>query len=132
MKKILILGVSLFVSGCVHFAPQTATSENYKQMLDSWLGRPKDELIAVWGMPTHDYLRQNKNYVIYVRSRMGDVASGETIERMPQSSKEHFLTKDGGVVSKVCNTVFTVVDNRVETWKFDGNDCLAYSDEYGY
>lgn len=130
MKKIFVLLTILFVSGCVHFKPVQATSGNYKQMLDEWIGRPKAELTAVWGMPTHDYWRENKNYIIYIKSRVVEVAQGNAIERMPQSTQESFLTKDKGLVSKACTTLFTIIDDKVTAWKFDGNDCLAYEPGY--
>lgn len=127
MKKKLCFVLCLILSGCAHFDSDIPTSQNYQQVMNSWLGRPKEELITAWGVPTHDYWRQNKNYVIYIKSRIVNVADGNKIERMPISAQDYsFFKEETAAVSKTCMTIFTLMNNQVQAWRFDGNDCLAY------
>lgn len=117
----------LILCGCIHIGTTLPTSENYKHIMNSWLGHSKKELTDAWNIPTYDYWQQNKNYVIYVKSRIVNVANGNRIERMPVSTQEYsFFKEDPGSVNKTCTTIFTLIDNKVQSWRFDGNDCLAY------
>ncbi len=129
MKKIILIVLCAVLYGCAPTEERVATSENYQALLDEWLGHTKKELLSVWGTPSHDYWRGNKNYVIYVKSHLAKVAEGNKIERMPFMAEEiPFYKTDTATVNKFCNTIFVVQNKKIKSWRFDGNDCMIYAD----
>ncbi len=121
---LVCLGV---LTGCHHLSEEpVATQENYKILLDGWLGHNKSSLYEVWGQPMNDYWKGTTNYVIYTKLTVDDASTGATIERMPRMTKElSFYEKPQGLVTRTCTTLFKIQDGIIVSWKFEGNHCVA-------
>ncbi len=129
LKHLLCLcfGLSL-LSGCHSLSEETpvATTENYKILLDEWLGHNKSSLYEVWGTPMNDYWKGNYNYIIYTKQSVDNASAGATIERMPLVARElSFYEKPQGLVTRSCTTLFKLEDGIIVSWKFEGNHCVA-------
>jgi hypothetical protein len=86
-----------------------ATTKNYEEMLDSWIGMNISELISLWGDPSHIYLRQDGTRV-YVYSRRTLVDEGN---RHP--TEQYY-----------CITEFeTDYRDIITKWKYKGNKCVS-------
>ncbi len=122
----LLVGLSV-LAGCQMTPEQPiATQENYKKLLDGWLGHNKSSLYEVWGTPMNDYWKGGSNYIIYTKLSVDDASTGATIERMPRMTKElSFYQKPQGLVTRTCTTLFKVQDGTIVSWKFEGNHCVA-------
>lgn len=128
IKLIFCLSTVCCLMGCQRLTvPQQATQENYKTLLNGWLGENKDSLYQVWGEPAHDYWKENANYVIYIKTQVEETAQGATINRMPHMANTHaFYEKPQSLVTKSCTTLFKLEDGIISSWKFEGNACVAY------
>ena len=96
-----LLLISTLLAGC-------ATSANYEKVVDSWVGSSEDELIRKWGVPTSSYSTSDNKYITYRRTRIVDYGSGP--------------------FQKSCETTFTLQNERIVSWSFKGNDCIAFAD----
>ena len=128
MKSFLLIVSCLMLSGCI--MPKQlplATSDKYQEVLDEWLGKEKSELVDVWGEPSYDYMKENINYVVYIKNRMKPVAKGNKIERMPRMAMDQsFFDEKKATVSKGCTTLFVVEENYIRQWRFEGGECQVY------
>lgn len=103
MKKYILL-LFLLLSGC-------ATSEGYNRMLNTWLDSDKQNLIETWGVPTSTYkLNDHIEYFSYLRTSVSSL--------------------DGTVYNLKCETTFTIKDNKVASWKYNGNNCEACNEGF--
>ncbi len=130
MKRFLCLicWIGLVLGGCQSqsMIPQ-ATQENYKILLDEWLGAEKSTLYRVWGTPMNDYWVGTANYILYTKQTVENAAEGAKIERMPRIAKElSFYEKPQGLVTRSCTTLFKLEDGIITSWRFEGNHCVAY------
>lgn len=114
-----------FTSGCSLFINNNARIENYKEVLNAWLGHSQAELVQVWGTPVHAYEKEGVNYIVYIESDVVQVSNGNKIDRMPRVAGEYMIKSDPGLVNKSCTTLFTVENEKITAWRFEGNDCVA-------
>lgn len=130
MYRILcFICLSCFVlCGCQFESPEPkATQENYKILLDGWLGENKSTLYRVWGTPMNDYWKGTANYILYTKQTVENASDGAKIERMPRIARElSFYEKPQGLVTRSCTTVFKLEDGIITSWRFEGNHCVAY------
>ena len=128
MKILYSLMFLVLLSGCVASAPQVEpTCEKYQNVLNSWLGKEKDDLIDVWGKPSYAYEKKGFEYIVYIKNKMKQVANGNQIERMPRIAKEKpFFKEETATVSRGCTTVFILEDEYIRQWRFEGSSCQAY------
>lgn len=128
MKKYLCM-VSVCLAclcGCQSTPEPQATEENYRILLDGWLGQDKSALYQVWGVPMNDYWKGTTNYILYTKLSVEDASDGATIERMPRIAREiSFYEKPQGLVTRSCTTLFKLQDGIIVSWKFEGNHCVA-------
>ncbi len=129
MMKILMVLISfLGLSACV--MPQSvkkASTDKYQEVLNEWLGKEKSELVDVWGNPSYDYVKNDINYVVYIKYKMKPVAKGNKIERMPRMAEDHsFFDEETATVSKGCTTLFVIEDDYIRQWRFEGSECQVY------
>ncbi len=110
MKGVIIFILVFLLASC-------ATVENYRKILDSWIGHPISELINSWGYPTGDFEIPNGNKVYrWERSRL--VASAGSVFNSPFGADTTRLW---------CVTYFEVDENKtIVGYRFEGNDCMAY------
>lgn len=129
MQKYLYIFCILLIglTGCRQTQPQSlATEENYKSLLNGWLGRDKESLYQVWGTPMNDYWKNGVNYIVYMKQSVENTADGATIDRMPRVAAERaFYQKPQGLVTRSCTTLFKIEDHVISSWRFEGNNCVA-------
>ena len=97
MKKILILSLIAFFTGCV-----SVSSKGYEQLLDTWIGSGEDQLISQWGVPTSSYETNDHKYLKF--------------------HKGYGWTQYGEVY---CDVTMTLTNGIITTWAFKGNACEA-------
>lgn len=128
MRKYLCISYMFFslLCGCQSSQRPQATEENYKILLDDWLGQDKTALYQVWGTPMNDYWKGTANYILYTKQSVENAADGAKINRMPRVAREvSFYEKPQGLVTRSCTTLFKLEDGIITAWKFEGNHCVA-------
>jgi len=122
MNKAFILAIALFVSGC-------ATSAKYGKLLDTWIGSSEVELIRKWGTPQSVYDTNGRRFMTFVSSRNIYIPGMAPSYTTTYVGNQAFTNQTGGYpgtnVSKTCATTFEIVDSRVVSWRFEGNDCRS-------
>ena len=122
-----ILFLTLLTGCTVSEQQPEASCEKYQKVLDSWLGKEKDDLIEIWGRPSYTYEKKGFEYIVYIKNKMKQVANGNQIERMPRIAKEKpFFKEETATVSRGCTTVFILEDEYIRQWRFEGSACQAY------
>ena len=86
MRRILLALCCLVLAGC------------YARRMGSWVGHPRDELLAVWGLPTSRVERPD-----------GSVLTWEELELGYEPCRKSFITDRGG---------------RIVRWSITGCDPL--------
>ena len=94
MKKLILLLLFL-IAAC-------ATSSKYETKLNSWLNRPRKELILDWGIPTKTYKVDSHTELLEYKT-------------------SHKVNKN----TFTCKTTFTLIDGKVSDWKWQGNNCVS-------
>lgn len=121
MKKILItcLVISTLV-GC-------ATTANFEKMLSTWVGASEDSLISRWGPPSRVYQSGSNKYLTFDRSSSGYVPGTSPTYQTTVIGNTAYTQSYGGsagyAYTQSCSVTFTVVNNQVATWRWEGNAC---------
>jgi len=131
----------LLIAGC-------ATTAGYNQVLNTWLGSPERNLISSWGIPDSVYeISATKKIISYFRSNTvytpGVAPSYRTTvnyqsatvypyNAQPQTTyfgSNATTTPYGGrpatVTNYSCRTDFTIRNNTIINWRWEGNSCRA-------
>lgn len=104
IKKLFVVLSLIIVSGC-------ATSEGYNRILNTWLNSDKQNLIETWGVPTSTYkLNEHVEYISYLKTSISYI--------------------NGNIYNWKCETTFTIKDNKVTSWKYNGNSCEACNEGF--
>ena len=122
MKKIFIVAATcIAIMGC-------ATEGQYRTKMTTFVGQPKEALIAKWGKPTGQYTDENGDEVVsYIKTRdinvpgtpagsMGFSAVNQEIVIPAMPTSTVYLT---------CMTQFIVRNGVIQSLTFKGNDCKA-------
>lgn len=100
----------LLLGGC-------ATTANYENILQSWVGQDADRLVASWGPPAQTYQMTSGKLLTFV-SEQG--AAGYT--HYGQFTNMALTTYS----SNYCKTTFEVDGlNTIRSWRWEGNTCRA-------
>ena len=139
-KPSVIIAVALILAAC-------ATTENYKKILNTWIGSHVDRLVSSWGPPQGSFKLSNGGAVLEYR-RGRTVQVGGYPVTTPQTTYQSGTVYGGGgygtysgtsttyvtrqtpsfIINKWCNTRFTVGSNGIiETWSMEGNECVSRS-----
>jgi hypothetical protein len=147
MKLIAAVVPMLFLAACI------ATTENYKTVLNTWVGVHVDRLVSAWGPPQSSFdLSSGGRVLQYSESRNARI--GGTTYTQPQSTYSTGSVSAHGTggsaygtysgttttyvqkrtpvynVTMACTTRFTIgPDDRVSTWSFEGNNCKSLPPE---
>lgn len=112
MKKNSVLCLVFILISC-------ATQGKYQKRLDTWLGHSENELVSSLGIPNGSYEREINNkkvkYLTYNSTRNQYIPNGNHIGP----------GLNGNFVGKHCTTSFAIEDDKIVSWKYDGNDCVA-------
>jgi hypothetical protein len=98
-RSVISLVAITWLAGC-------ATTGNYEDMLKTWVGRSEDELVQAWGPPSSVYQSAGAKYFTYARSRTCGAGHGS--------------------ITCLCTTSFELANNRITSWRWDGNGCIAF------
>jgi hypothetical protein len=121
MKKI-ILSLIFLLSGC-------ATTANYENILNSWVGLPETSLIEKWGIPNSVYEAGGVKYLSYSKSQSGYVPGVAPSYQTTVIGNTAYTNAVGGTpgfaFTNTCNTTFMIRNNTIFNWRWEGNACRA-------
>ena len=112
----------MFLSGCT-----SVGSNAYEQQLQNWVGMSQEALYYSWGEPDNEiYPSPGVKVVTYVKNFDG-LLDGET---EPYANQINYSAIDAGYGSEsggdyYCRTTFTIENNEVVDYSFNGDDCVA-------
>ena len=116
----LVLG--LLLAGC-------ATEAKYGEMLDTWMGASESQLVSSWGVPHSVYEADGVKYLTYRNSATGYVPGTAPSYQTNIVGNTIYTNRIGGtpgyVISRWCDTTFTVRDGRIVNWSWKGNGCRS-------
>lgn len=118
----LILVAVMFLAGCVSDA-------GYNQSLQQWIGMPQEALYHEWGVPQSEfYLTPYRKVVTYVETENSPI-DGNTQPYQGIINYQAMETQNFGsdTVSTdyYCKTSFTIENNEIVDFSFNGDDCVA-------
>lgn len=109
--------LAVLVAGC-------ASTAAYEKMLDGWLGKPADALVAEWGPPQATYTYDDGRKSLQYRER-----STHTVP--PVTGYNPYGVQDNTLFSGytrelVCITTFEAdAGGIIRSWKWKGNACAV-------
>ena len=118
MKKGLVLcAVALILAGC-------ATSLQYGNMLNTWVGNSEENLVKTWGIPSRTYMMADGQKMIEYNNSQ-DTVNYQTPATYKSGGLFNLHTKKNKS-PKVCKTTFLINDGVVTSWKFFGQGCVSH------
>ncbi|WP_153307520.1 lipoprotein [Desulfospira joergensenii] len=121
-KTIFLLLLALVVSSC-------ATTAGYKKIVESWIGASELDLIRSWGPPQQTYETGGVKFLVYNSSRNVYLPGRAPTYSTKVIGNTAYTTSSGGRPARNlnynCQTTFEVIDDKIVSWKFRGNDCTA-------
>jgi hypothetical protein len=122
MKKFLWFVVVLIFSGC-------ATTANYEKILNSWIGSEEVDLIRKWGPPQQSYESGGRKFLVYSSQRNVYMPGTAPRYQTTYIGNTAYTNQVGGTpgynIGMTCTTTFELVNNKIVTWQWRGNDCKA-------
>ncbi len=107
-----------------------ATEEAYKTALQSWIGAREQQLVSQWGPPEGFYEAEGVRFLTYQKSssyyNAGTPPRYETTMIGSQAYTRAIGGSDGYMVNLRCKTTFEVRNSVITTYRFEGNNCVAY------
>lgn len=118
----------LLLTGC-------ATTGNYEQSLQKWVGASQSELYNYWGVPNSQfYVTPNTQVVTYVKTDKGPIDGNTQPYAGIEVAYPAIETPDYGENLSnynsnnpvyFCKTSFTITNNQVVDYTFNGDDCVV-------
>lgn len=134
MQKKLMMTIALCscLSAC-------ATSAKYEQKLNQYLGQSEQQLITAWGQPQHQkQLANGQQILTYVsinKQVLPDPNYYYNTGLLDEDEIFYPFTYGGDAIpdgnfmgetiTDYCQTKFYLTNNRVTSWQFKGNACVA-------
>lgn len=125
MPKIVIMSLLAVLAAC------STDSANYNRQLQGWIGASQGMLMAEWGTPDNIfYLTPNKYVVTYLKVDNGPIGgktdpyTGEVYYPALDTPNYDFPS-NGANSLYYCKTSFTIENNQVIDYTFNGDDCVA-------
>lgn len=110
--------VNILASVLALFATACATTAKYEAKLNSWVGSDVSALMTSWGAPSATFDMPNGNKM-YIYSFEGGT---QTFANYNQFTNQAYAYN----VTYWCKTTFiTGSDNKILTWKWEGNSCRS-------
>jgi hypothetical protein len=103
-NRLTIAWIGLFLAAC-------ATTRQYEEKLEAWVGRSDSDLVVKWGAPVATFSQGNgiQLYEYQKIDRETREKSARTVAGYEPSCRTFFLIKDGKVVG----------------WKWEGENCRS-------
>ncbi len=121
-KNLLFVLLILFISGC-------ATTEEYRKIIDSWVGSTEIDLIRSWGAPQRSYQSGDTKFIVYNASRNIRISGTTPTYTTTVIGNTAYTNTTGGTPAKniqlSCETTFEIRGKIIVSWSFRGNDCTA-------
>ena len=131
MSKNLFSVLALMLAAC-----STVNSTNYDNELQKWVGASQSELMEAWGHPDNVFYLTPSRYVItYVKIDNGpidgqtDPYTGEVYYPAIETPNYDFPS-NGSNNMYYCKTSFTIANNQVIDYTFNGDDCVAARNDF--
>lgn len=125
MKRISALcGVFFMFCGC-------ATTANYRNAVNSWVGADAETLVRTWGYPAKTFEAPNGNTVYeYSSSESYRTSRFTSYHYDPKTGYGYATTYGGDTLNLYCITYFEVnKEKKVARASFKGNSCKASAPE---
>jgi Bacterial SH3 domain len=136
-KSYILLSISLLAVGC-------ATTEGYERLLNTWIGASEDQLASAWGPPHNVYVSPTGTRFLTYQQAQNVTLPGYTYT-VPETNYLHGNIYGGGGISSYygtvtsyetrttapvnldfsCTTTFHVQNDRIVSWRYEGNNCVA-------
>lgn len=121
-----LLGLLFLVTACA------SASQNYNKQLQKWVGTTQQDLLNNWGEPDNVfYLTPRKFVITYVKVEQKPIDgntkpyAGTEIYYAPIEVPSYGYPSNGSYNTYYCKTSFTITDNIVTDYTFNGDDCIA-------
>lgn len=117
-----LIGLLTLITAC------TGPSEqNYEQRVRQMVGKTPEELITAWGEPTQIINHGERQYYVYLWSRVIPLPATQEWNNIGPFEYVSPLTDTTEFdMDLVCQTTFVVRRGQVVDWLFDGNACKSY------
>lgn len=113
----------VFMTGC-------ATEAKYKAKLNTFVGRSPIDLVRYWGPPQQTYELEGHQFLVYQQKETAYLPGAPPTYTTQFVGDTAYTTTYGGTpgmfVNLSCSTSFEVVDNKIVSWSFRGNNCASY------
>jgi len=119
MKIILSAFFILIVSSCTSLQSYEERQKKFSETINTWVGSSDGDLIKIWGVPTNVYRTGDTKYLTYRNSRTSVDSS-----LSPCFTEYCYPTIDTNVVNYSCEITFTVINQKITTWRAKGNNCF--------
>ena len=122
MKKLLIIFLGIFIVGC-------ATTANYEKILSSWVGAKEIDLVRAWGAPNNQYESSGTKFLTYQKSNNIYMPGTAPTYSTTMIGNTAYTSSSGGSpaynIQMFCKTTFEVKNERIVSWRWEGNGCKA-------
>jgi len=121
MKLAAILLSIVLLSGC-------ATIGKYNKKIESSIGSTELNLINAWGTPQNVYETGGSKFFVYVSSGttyFSGTNPSYTTSATGNTSTAPIQGRPGMAVNQGCETTFEISDDRVRSWRWQGNNCRS-------
>lgn len=107
-----------------------ASSAGYKEVVESWVGSTETALVQSWGPPDQVYSAPDGSRILTYYSQRNIMLPGSapTYQTTVIGNTAYTTSSGGRAPSNLamsCETSFTVRNNKITYWRFQGNDCRA-------
>lgn len=106
-----------------------ATTANYEKMLTTWIGAPEIDLYRSWGTPDGQSEVSGTKFVTFTRGGNIFMPGTSPTYRTTIIGNTAFTNAYGGSpsynIQLMCKTVFEIRNERVVSWRWEGNNCKA-------
>ena len=120
--RFLLIASLVILLGC-------ATTANYEKMLNSWVGAPELDLVRRWGPPIQSYETSGRKFLVYSNSRNIFLPGTAPTYTTTVIGNTAYTNRVGGTpaqnIGLSCQTTFEIFQERVVSWRYEGNDCTA-------
>ncbi len=122
-RKILTILIVVLLCAC-------ASKAKYQAALNTWLGSTENQLISQWGVPQQVYESGKSKYLVYSRSRTvyipGSRGTQQTTFVGATAYTHTYGARDPVLYDADCVTTFEIINGKIYSYSFRGNDCMSY------
>lgn len=113
---------------CAFILTACSSTPNYDEQLETWVGVSEEHLVDNWGMPENAYMVDADTKVItYIKNDgEGDRNAYPNLIDYPAIAEQNFPGPDPDRQNvEYCKISFTVEDNVITDYTYNGDDCTG-------